>query len=134
MKLAKGLGLIFTVLVLLLGGTFFAIKSMKLPDVPIENVNLENVRDGSYLGEYTAGPVKAVVKVDVQANQIERIIIQQHQCGLGRKAEKIVDRILKKQTLYVDAISGATLSSKVILKAVQEGLEKGTDFEDRSMP
>jgi uncharacterized protein with FMN-binding domain len=45
---------------------------------------------------------------------------------LERKAEKIVDRVLEKQTLQVDAISGATLRGKVILKAVQVGLDKAT--------
>jgi len=114
------------IVLIVFGGAFFAIKSMKLPDVQIDNVNLEQIPDGSYLGEYARGPVKVAVEVSVLNNQIENIAIREHQCGLGRKAEKIVAEVLGKQTLQLDAISGATLSSNAILKAVQVALDEGT--------
>ena len=115
------------IVLIVFGGAFFAIKSMKLPDVQIDNVNLDQIPDGSYRGEYARGPVKVAVEVSVLNNQIENIAIREHQCGLGRKAEKIVAEVLGKQTLQLDAISGATLSSNVILKAVEVALNKGSN-------
>jgi uncharacterized protein with FMN-binding domain len=97
---------------------------LKLPDVDVGDVDLRNINDGSYRGEYSAGHVKAVVKVQVKDNRIIDIMIEQHQNGLGKKAEKIIDEIISKQTLNVDVISGATLSSNVIRKAVEEALNK----------
>ncbi len=41
------------------------------------------------------------------------------------KAEKIPDKVLEEQSLQVDIVSGATFSSKVILKAVEDALNKG---------
>ncbi|WP_353955500.1 FMN-binding protein [uncultured Clostridium sp.] len=51
--------------------------------------------------------------------------MEEHDCGLGKKAEKITEEIEKMQSLQVDEISGATLSSKVILKAVETAIENG---------
>ncbi|MBD8046512.1 MAG: FMN-binding protein [Clostridium argentinense] len=56
---------------------------------------------------------------------MENIKIEEHDCGLGKKAEKITEEIEKMQSLQVDEISGATLSSKVILKAVETAIENG---------
>lgn len=106
---------------------FFYIKSIEVPKIKIKNINLKEINDGSYIGEYEAGPVKAIVKVKVIGNKINDIKIEKHDCGLGKKAEKITEEIEKAQSLQVDEVSGATLSSKVILKAVEIALEKGKE-------
>lgn len=123
-KVSKILGIVLFTFIIMITATFFIIKSMKLPDVDVGDVDLRNVKDGTYTGEYSAGPVKAVVKVQVRDNRITDITIMKHQNGLGKKAEKIVDEILSKQSLNVDVISGATLSSNVIRKAVEKALIK----------
>jgi uncharacterized protein with FMN-binding domain len=90
----------------------------------ISNVELLEVYDGIYTGEYIQSPVKAVVQVEVESHQISKIKILEHQNGLGQKAETIVDDVLNQQILNVDSISGATVSSKVILKAIENALIK----------
>ncbi len=40
-------------------------------------------------------------------------------------AEIITDKVIDTQSLQVDAISGATYSSKTILKAIENALKKG---------
>lgn len=121
--------LLVTILVITAGATglFFYIKSRPLPAIAIQNVDLTRVRDGSYTGEYKSNPVEVVVKVDVANQKITRIQIEKHECGLGKKAEKITKDIVDKQSLEVDTVSGATHSSKVILKAVEVALEKGRE-------
>lgn len=105
---------------------FFKIKnSPPSPAIVIGSVNLDDIRDGSYTGEFQGGPVKAVMKVDVADHKITAVKIIKHDCGLGRKAEVITKEIEKVQSLDVDVISGATQSSKVILKATELALEKG---------
>lgn len=48
----------------------------------------------------------------------------EHQNGLGKKAGIINKSVIDNQTLKVDSVSGATVSSKVILKAIENALSK----------
>jgi uncharacterized protein with FMN-binding domain len=70
------------------------------------------------------GPVEATVDVTVKDTVITNITIVEHNCSpIGKPAEAITQRIIEKQSLGVDAVSGATASSKAILKAVEEALK-----------
>jgi len=93
--------------------------------VTINTKNADGVADGEYIGEYEVLPVKVVVRVNVKNEKIKNIEILEHQKMLGGKAEKITNDILERQSLDVDAITGATVSSKTILKAVENALQKG---------
>jgi uncharacterized protein with FMN-binding domain len=93
--------------------------------VTINTKNADGVADGEYIGKYEILPVKVVVQVNVENEKITGIEILEHQKMLGGKAEKITNDILERQSLDVDAITGATVSSKTILKAVENALQKG---------
>lgn len=93
--------------------------------IEIENVDLQQVADGEYIGEYDAILVKVKVRVTVKNHAIETIELLQHNNGRGEAAEVIPDQVIKAQSLRVDTISGATSSSKVILEAIELALKKG---------
>jgi uncharacterized protein with FMN-binding domain len=118
--------LIFVIISIL---TFFYFKTREVPKIELDDVNLQEVGDGIYTGEYKTDLVKAVVKVKIFNHQIIEITIMEHDNLLGKKAENIVDEIVLKQSLDVDAISGATSSSYVILKAVEQALLNPTNIE-----
>lgn len=81
--------------------------------------------DGIYEGGHRAGPNKAVVKVRVQEGKIVEIEIVKHRAWKGKKAESIIPRrIIERQSTKVDAVTGATNSSRVIMNAVQKAIEK----------
>jgi len=62
--------------------------------------------------------------VTIQNHKITDIKIVEHSCSpIGKKAEKIIDRIIENQNLDVDAVSCATVSSKTIIKAVEIALQ-----------
>ena len=91
----------------------------KMPD-------LVSITDGIYRGNYSysSTPVKATIDVTVQNHQIIKIDILQHfRSPIGKKGEKITDLIIEHQSLDVDVISGATISSKTLLKAVENALQ-----------
>ena len=120
----KILKIAFIVLVIMCVVLFIYIKNREIPDVEVSNIELSNIDDSVYEGEYTEGLVKVVVEVEVKDSRIVNINLKEHQNGLGQKAEKIIDEIINNQSLDVDVISGATLSSNVIRRAVQESLSK----------
>ncbi|MDR0448565.1 MAG: FMN-binding protein [Treponema sp.] len=108
------------IILLLIIGCSTAYKSLTvvMPDLAL-------IKDGIYRGNYDmpSTPVKATVNVIVQNHQINKIDILEHFCSpIGKKAEKIIDSIIEHQSLDVDVISGATASSKTLLKAVENAL------------
>lgn len=94
----------------------------QLTKTPIKIINLANVSDGTYTGSYSSFPVSVTLEVTIQDHQITRITILKHDNGQGKPAEAIVNAVIEAQSLQVDVISGATYSSKVILKALERAL------------
>ncbi|MDC7226044.1 MAG: FMN-binding protein [Spirochaetales bacterium] len=83
------------------------------------------MRGGVYEGFYEGGLNSARVEVSVGSQEIKSINIIEHDALLGVMAEAvIIKKILEQQTLNVDAVSGATNSSNVIINAVKVALDK----------
>jgi uncharacterized protein with FMN-binding domain len=99
-----------------------AIKEAK--ETQITMPDIEGKDNGVYRGEYKINPVQVVVDVEIINGNIKEIRIIEHICGLGKKAEKIIDEVVNSQSLQVDTVTGATVSSKVILKAIENALGK----------
>lgn len=93
-----------------------------LSDIPIEDVDLSAVPDGTYKGSYNAFPIAVEVEVTVQGHKITAIDLIKHSNGQGKAAEAIPGMVVRAQSPRVDAISGATYSSKVILLAIEDAL------------
>ena len=90
--------------------------------IVIEDINPAAIPDGTYQGEYDVNYIYAKVEVTVQAGVITNIDLLEHKNGEGEPAEQIIDDILRLQSLKVDAVSGATNSSLVIEKAIENAL------------
>ena len=97
----------------------------KINDIEIEQIDATNIPDGKYQGEYDAGYIFARVEVTVAEGKIQDILLLEHKNERGSAAENILSDILGEQVLPVDAVSGATNSSKVIMKAVENALMEG---------
>lgn len=93
--------------------------------VVIGDIDLSKVKDGTYEGGYDARIISANVSVTVKDGKMTDIRLLEHKNDRGGPAEEVVDEILKEQSLDVDVVSGATNSSKTILKAVENALNSG---------
>ena len=99
--------------------TAYANIQASLPD-------LTHKADGAYRGTQSISgtPVRATVDVVIRNRVITSINIVEHFCSpIGKKAERIVEKIVEQQSLDIDVVSGATASSKAILKAVENALQ-----------
>lgn len=92
----------------------------------IHTPNLAAVPDGTWQGHAAAFVVQADVAVTTRDGRLTGCTILRHDCGLGRPAESLADLAVSRQTLELDAVAGATLSSKVILKAMENALLRAT--------
>ena len=94
-------------------------------ETTIEEVNISDISDGVYIGEYDVNFIYAKVEVTVQNGEITDIIILEHRHEHGKAAETVINEIVDEQRIDVDAVSGATNSSIVIKKAVENALKSG---------
>ena len=61
----------------------------------------------------------------IKEGKIKDIDIVKHMCGKGKPAEAMTKSMILSNDVEVDAVSGATYSSKVIKDAVRNALRKG---------
>lgn len=93
-----------------------------LADLPLPDLDLSEIEDGTYTGGFSAFPVSAEVEVTVSNHAITGIELVRHGHGRGAAAEVIPGRVVEAQSLQVDAVTGATFSSMVILRAIAEAI------------
>lgn len=91
-------------------------------ETAISEIDISSIPDGVYVGEYDVDFIYVKVEVTVQNKVITSIAILEHKNGRGKPAEIVADRIIEEQKIEVDAVSGATNSSIVIKKAVENAL------------
>ncbi|OPA74589.1 FMN-binding protein [Paenibacillus selenitireducens] len=102
----------------------------------IDAVDFKKLRDGTYVGEYIGTKDHSrdtKVQVSIAAGQISDIkILKGALDKKGKPAElngglsigDLFSNVMKSQSLQVDVISGATLTSKAHLKALENALEQ----------
>ena len=91
-------------------------------EIVLADVDVSSVPDGTWPGEYRIEESSARVEVVVSGGTMTDIRILEHQHVRGGAGEGVTDRILDEQSVDVDGMSGATLSSRVIQKAVEVAL------------
>lgn len=96
-----------------------------LNDIQIKNVDLAKVPDGVYTGSFKEFPVGAEVSVTVKDHLIKNVVLIKHENGQGSGAEILTSKVVETQSIELDAVSRATYSSKVILKAIENALNSG---------
>lgn len=94
----------------------------KVENLTFSSFEISAVADGKYTGESDVGFISVEVEVLVQNRELISIDLIKHDNGRGTAAEKIIDEMIAQQTTDVDVVSGATNSSKVIRKAVENAL------------
>ena len=127
-KLKKVLiGIVAVVVFIGLGGLFFASRGLdEGKQVTINEVDLSKFDDGVYSGDYHHGRWANQVEIRLENHEIVEI---KHIEGFNHKEamETIHERVLEDQSLLVDVVSGATVSSKAYLKAIENALMKNPD-------
>ena len=97
-------------------------KYDKVQEIPIQEISVEGLADGTYTGEYTFETLYAKVQVIVKGEEIKKIVLEDFVTEKGEDAAGIVSSIVENQSVMVDDISKATDSSRVIKLAVMDAL------------
>ena len=95
--------------------------------VPIGIMDLSKTEDGKYTGEYGDFVLFVKVEVTVKDHSIKEIKVLKQNSGKGYEGRSVIEKIIEKQSLRVDTVTGASSSSKCIIVAVANAL--GRDEE-----
>ena len=113
---------VFAIIILSFIGIILGKMKKQLEQIDTSTVDISQVADGIYMGESETELVKVAVNVTVKDGKIENIDILKHECGKGKPAERIIESIIQKNNVEVDAVSGATETSKALRAMAQAAL------------
>ena len=125
-KIISVIILLFLLIGLICGAVYLknvADYKRAIGETTFDEIDIADVSDGTYIGEYDVNFIYAKVEVTVEDGEIVSINILEHRHERGKAAEKVIEKIIEEQKIDVDAVSGATNSSTVIKKAVENALK-----------
>ncbi len=96
-------------------------------NVPLRALDFSRLKDGKYHGFYAGGMYKwrkNECDVSVTSGRVTGIQLSASQDPGGKNTQhkELYDRVIQAQSLQVDTISSATLTSKAYLKAIENAL------------
>jgi uncharacterized protein with FMN-binding domain len=125
-KVRKGLLITLGVVLVLVGA--MAIASFPgmgaVRRTQVAAVDLSRVADGSYEGAFIAGRFRYAVSVDVKENRITAVSLQDP-AKENDVTRAIAAAIMDRQTVVIDAVSGASLTTRAYTRAVEIALTSG---------
>jgi uncharacterized protein with FMN-binding domain len=102
-----------------------------LRQMQISHVEPAFIRDGVYRGVAIEGSFNYEVDVKVKGKTIVAVTVVSNRASpYDRYAEGVISRVLNNQSPAVDAITKATTSSKMLLKAVENALSGAPRIEE----
>lgn len=131
------LSIVGVIAVLLVGAIVLTASGRKeLKNAAIAEVDFEKLKDGVYTGAYRGSKESyrnTAVEATVASGAVTKIRVtegalagdkQETQIKKGITINNLFDEVIKSQSLQVDVISGATLTSKAHLKALEDALKQ----------
>lgn len=95
--------------------------------LPVEDIPISGVADGTYRGEANVGGFQYVVNVSVQTGRITSIdVVSNRTDPYAMLADGTRRKVLEAQRLKVDMVTGASTTSKAFMLAIEDALRKGT--------
>lgn len=92
--------------------------------VEINQINLENVEDGTYSGSYDLTRWSNSVVVTVANHRIKKIeVVEDVLIQLDELTQRLFNNVIMEQSLDVDIETGSTVTSLAYLKSIENALE-----------
>jgi uncharacterized protein with FMN-binding domain len=91
--------------------------------LPIGSVDFSELTDGEYTGQYKGGRWSNKVRVTVRSGRVTGIdVVKDVLFSQPEVRRQTLESVIESQSLQVDAVSGATITAKAYLKAVENAL------------
>ena len=120
------LGIIIVLIFIIFCAGFYLTRGLETGEKLVINpISISEQPDGVYEGSYSGGRWSNRVAVTIEAGKITEITILKS--VLIEKPEitsKLIASVLAKQDIALDGVTGATVTSKAYLKAIEGALKK----------
>ncbi len=116
-----------SIMLILFFGIWLGVSYLWSGSSEVMNVPLGGLKDGTYQGEATGFAGKITTEVVVAEGRITEIRVMEHYESKGWYEEvfkKIPERIIEKQRLQADVVSGATKTSRGLVKSIESAVKK----------
>jgi len=124
----KKILIVLGVFILLLIAAFVAITNglSEGQNVVLSGIDLSSISDGDYTGTYAHGRWTNTISVHVRNHVITGIDIVRDvvAAGITNCADEVFRRVMANQNTRIDVVSGATVTTKAYLKAIEDALRK----------
>lgn len=124
----KKLFIIAGIIVLILAAALISITDglKEGANIQINSIDLSTIPDGSYTGTFTFKRWTNTLIVHIKDHEITAIEIDRDVSAaqIADCADEIFRRVMEAQDTQVDVVSGATVTSKAYLKAIENALNK----------
>ena len=98
-------------------------ESRRIRNLQIPDIDLNRIDDGQYTGAALYHDDVYTLAVDVDSHRITKVqVLSSEGDRYDVEALPVLDRVIDEQRLSVDAVSGATRSSKLYLIAIYNAL------------
>ena len=124
----KKILVVLGVFVLLIIAAFIAITNglSEGQNVALSGIDLSSISDGDYTGTYEHGRWTNTIMVHVRNRVITSIDIVRDvaAAGITNCSDEVFRRVMANQDTRIDVVSGATVTTKAYLKAIEDALRK----------
>ncbi|MGI6632698.1 MAG: FMN-binding protein [Bacillota bacterium] len=111
--------------IIVLAGIFMFAGMGTVKNLRVGDVDLSRVADGTYQGQYKHARWNYTVNVTVKNHKITGIEYAESRAAnqlMSKATDDLAARVIAQGSTKVDAVSGATVTSKAFLKAIENAL------------
>ncbi len=114
------------VIIVMVSGIIYLMHGQKeMKEVEVNPVILNNLDDGTYIGQFKGYRWTNTIEVSIENHQIIDIkVIKDQVFAQSYVKNQLFDEIKEQQSINVDSVTGATISSIAYLKAIEDALNK----------
>ncbi len=108
------------------GGIFYLTRGLgEGAKLVINSVDPAGLPDGEYNGSYKGGRWTNEMKVTVRDQKITQIeVVKDVAIAKPEVTQDVITKVINKQNVDIDAVSGATVTTKAYLKSIENALSK----------
>lgn len=120
--------LIVVIVILVFGGVMALMATRglkKVKNLPLADIDISSIPDGVYEGSFSGYRWDNTLRVTVKDGKITDFeVVTEKMSKSPQVVNGIREKLIARQDLHIDAVSGASVNTRAYLKAIEDALQK----------